>query len=208
MSRNSHRPDPDDSVSRTRAHQKYSQDIYEIYKEMCWLCGKKGADTIDHVVPVLWGGADHPSNLKPAHRSCNSSKGASRPPKKCWTIPTLWIDGYGPRSHQDNRIYPKPKLPGPFAFLADFGFGGLLIWMGHRYAAGILTLVGLLLIVFLIAGVYLRWWWWTLTVQRIKKLAAADLTPEDPDIWLELAHRRAPGLKQLGGVQENTTPEG
>lgn len=42
---------------------------------MCWLCGVMGADTIDHVVPLTRGGDNEPSNLRPAHRACNSRKG-------------------------------------------------------------------------------------------------------------------------------------
>lgn len=46
--------------------------------DVCWLCGAHGADTVDHILPI----SQYPelahdlSNLRPAHRSCNSSKGA------------------------------------------------------------------------------------------------------------------------------------
>ncbi len=43
---------------------------------VCWLCGKPGADTKDHVRPLSKGGTNDPSNLRPAHRACNSRKGA------------------------------------------------------------------------------------------------------------------------------------
>jgi 5-methylcytosine-specific restriction endonuclease McrA len=33
----------------------------------CWLCGERGADTIDHVVPLKDGGTNERSNLRPAH---------------------------------------------------------------------------------------------------------------------------------------------
>lgn len=47
---------------------------------ICWLCGKPGATTVDHVLPVSKLPADHPllrdpANLRPAHQSCNSSRG-------------------------------------------------------------------------------------------------------------------------------------
>lgn len=45
----------------------------------CWICGREGADTADHVVPLIDGG--HPTsllNMRPAHRSCNSRRGANR----------------------------------------------------------------------------------------------------------------------------------
>lgn len=42
---------------------------------ICWLCDKPGADTADHVIPAARGGSNDRSNLRAAHRSCNSSKG-------------------------------------------------------------------------------------------------------------------------------------
>jgi 5-methylcytosine-specific restriction endonuclease McrA len=41
----------------------------------CWMCSKQ-ADTIDHVKPLAAGGYHMLANLRPACRSCNSSKGA------------------------------------------------------------------------------------------------------------------------------------
>ena len=44
----------------------------------CALCGKAGADSIDHIVEVDAGGPMwEPSNLRPAHLGCNSSRGAT-----------------------------------------------------------------------------------------------------------------------------------
>ncbi len=42
----------------------------------CHLCGRLGADTLDHIVPLAAGGANEPGNWAPAHRSCNASKGS------------------------------------------------------------------------------------------------------------------------------------
>lgn len=42
---------------------------------ICWLCGLPGADTRDHVRPISKGGTNDPSNLRPAHRACNSRRG-------------------------------------------------------------------------------------------------------------------------------------
>lgn len=39
----------------------------------CYLCGGK-ATQVDHVVPVIQGGTDHPSNLKPICWPCNRAK--------------------------------------------------------------------------------------------------------------------------------------
>jgi 5-methylcytosine-specific restriction endonuclease McrA len=41
----------------------------------CWMCTKP-ADTLDHVKPLAAGGYHMLANLRPACRSCNSSKGA------------------------------------------------------------------------------------------------------------------------------------
>lgn len=43
---------------------------------VCHLCGAPGADTLDHLVPRSMGGTDELENLAPAHKSCNSSRGA------------------------------------------------------------------------------------------------------------------------------------
>jgi 5-methylcytosine-specific restriction endonuclease McrA len=48
--------------------------------DVCWLCSKPGATEVDHVLPYKF----FPElvfdigNLRPAHKSCNSSKGAGR----------------------------------------------------------------------------------------------------------------------------------
>jgi len=86
---------PHNPVRRDRKHSKYSDAVMELYQGKCDLCGDLGADTIDHVVPVAWGGADHPSNLVPAHRSCNSRKGADRPGREQYREPSKWLPGYG-----------------------------------------------------------------------------------------------------------------
>ena len=45
--------------------------------DQCWLCGKPGADTVDHVLPlsIYPELARHMCGLRPAHNSCNSRKG-------------------------------------------------------------------------------------------------------------------------------------
>ena len=46
---------------------------------VCYLCGKSGADTLDHIIARADGGTDELENLRPAHRSCNSSRGRRDP---------------------------------------------------------------------------------------------------------------------------------
>lgn len=43
---------------------------------VCHLCGRPGADTLDHIIPRSKGGTDELDNLMPAHKSCNSRRGA------------------------------------------------------------------------------------------------------------------------------------
>ncbi|MEU8086323.1 HNH endonuclease signature motif containing protein [Micromonospora sp. NPDC049101] len=43
--------------------------------DKCWLCGRYGANTADHVTPLSRGGTNDLSNLRPAHKACNSGRG-------------------------------------------------------------------------------------------------------------------------------------
>ena len=45
------------------------------HSDICWLCGKPGSDSTDHIVPVSQGGSDNASNLRPAHLECNKIRG-------------------------------------------------------------------------------------------------------------------------------------
>jgi 5-methylcytosine-specific restriction endonuclease McrA len=50
--------------------------VFALYGDRCWLCGKPGARTVDHVVPISKGGAMFDvANMRPAHMSCNQSRG-------------------------------------------------------------------------------------------------------------------------------------
>lgn len=45
------------------------------HNDTCWICGKPGADSVDHVIPRSQGGTDEPTNLRPAHmHPCNRAK--------------------------------------------------------------------------------------------------------------------------------------
>ena len=45
---------------------------------VCQLCGLPGADSVDHIIPMAQGGDRlDPSNLRAAHRSCNSAAGGA-----------------------------------------------------------------------------------------------------------------------------------
>lgn len=58
-----------------RRAQKLAQLCLATYGDRCHLCGRRGATTADHVVPRSLGGADELENLRPAHSSCNYSRG-------------------------------------------------------------------------------------------------------------------------------------
>ena len=68
------------------------------YEGICHICEEPYADAIDHVVPVAKGGSDHPDNLRPAHTSCNSKKGAKSYPKWAENNPAMWIRGHEPKA--------------------------------------------------------------------------------------------------------------
>lgn len=64
------------SVSRTgsRRYRRNREAVLSV-SDVCWICGRPGADTADHVVPHALGGSDAVDNLRPAHRSCNARRG-------------------------------------------------------------------------------------------------------------------------------------
>ena len=47
--------------------QNLRKRVFDYYGHECWLCGRDGADTIDHVLPLSHGGGDELENLRPAH---------------------------------------------------------------------------------------------------------------------------------------------
>lgn len=48
---------------------------FATYGDRCWLCGEYGANSVDHVIPLAWGGTDDVTNLRPAHLTCNQRRG-------------------------------------------------------------------------------------------------------------------------------------
>lgn len=61
----------------SQAWKKLRRQILE-GNDICWLCGKPGSDTVDHILPLSKFPelAHDLGNLRPAHKSCNSKKGA------------------------------------------------------------------------------------------------------------------------------------
>lgn len=58
-----------------------TRDTHEIFKKAGYKCSHCGESdpaklTIDHIIPQIHGGSDHPDNLQSLCQSCNSRKGA------------------------------------------------------------------------------------------------------------------------------------
>lgn len=65
---------------RGRYAQDMTRHVLTTQGRVCWLCGRPGADSADHVTPRSHGGTDDPNNLRPAHTSpCNSRRGNRHP---------------------------------------------------------------------------------------------------------------------------------
>lgn len=64
----------------------------ECHGEECVYCGAPDDLAIDHVLALELGGSNHPANLVPACKSCNSAKGARS-----------WRDWW-PRSHYGRKF--------------------------------------------------------------------------------------------------------
>jgi len=54
-------------VTSTYAWRRLRDRILDRDKGVCYLCGRGGADTVDHVTSVARGGTDHPANLAAVH---------------------------------------------------------------------------------------------------------------------------------------------
>jgi len=65
--------------AQKRANQSFvilSKDLKKLYDSVCTYCGISGEIQADHVVPISRGGVHGISNLVPACRTCNQSKGS------------------------------------------------------------------------------------------------------------------------------------
>ena len=53
--------------------------LKKICNYSCMMCGKKESEiklTIDHIIPLIWGGNNYITDVQPLCRSCNSKKGS------------------------------------------------------------------------------------------------------------------------------------
>ena len=56
------------------SYQRKRARILARDRGVCWLCGREGADTVDHVIPRARGGDGSDANLRAAHGACNSGR--------------------------------------------------------------------------------------------------------------------------------------
>ena len=61
-------------VSKREGKKRLRAGIFDAWGSCCAYCGR-GADTLDHVLPVVKGGLTVRTNLIPACRCCNYAKG-------------------------------------------------------------------------------------------------------------------------------------
>lgn len=66
---------PSSIATRQPSWRKTRQRILNRDHHVCQLCGKPGADSVDHIQPVSRGGTDDDANLQAAHMDCNRIKG-------------------------------------------------------------------------------------------------------------------------------------
>lgn len=111
-----------DTRTRGVTLQKLRKKVFDYYGDECWLCHQGGADTIDHIIPVVDGGSDDLDNLRPAHgrksASCTGNFSRKRSPIHA---PSMRIneagliitDDYIESSvgHMKTRIYYRGFIP-------------------------------------------------------------------------------------------------
>lgn len=197
-------------VRRTRRHQRHREKVMRAHNGVCHICGQGAADAIDHIVPVSWGGSDDPSNLAPAHTSCNTAKGDSAPPQWTYSRPAMWLPGFGPRAPQGSRG-------------GRAGSKGLGCWtVGGAVVVALMVggLVGsfvgsewvVLGVTAAVAWALIRW-----LQKRSRGAASPAQTPSsasmsDEPLELKMPDgtpiRNARGVESMGGLAADVAPEG
>jgi len=181
--------------------------VMRSHNGVCHICGQGAADAIDHIVPVAWGGSDDPSNLAPAHTSCNSAKGDAPPAQWTYSRPSMWLPGYGPRAEGGGGSAPSTGL-------GCWAIGGAVV--AGMFASALATSFGLpfWLALLIWAGVtwgIIRW----VNQSRKDKMSAGSSNgspagegPLEVRMADGSALRDARGTMSLGGTAADTPPEG
>jgi hypothetical protein len=188
-------------VRRTRRHQRHRERVMRAHQGICHICGEGSADAIDHIVPVSWGGSDDPSNLAPAHTSCNTKKGNAPPPHWTYDRPAMWLPGYGPRA----QSAPTERSGAGCLATGSAVFTGVIV-------AVVVSLFGLTPIVGIPAGVLVAW----LILRSYRSKVPAPQPRRDPGSTsrpqVQLpdgsAVLDARGTSALGGTAADVAPEG
>ena len=112
------------------ANNAYNDPTYKRHRQeilqgdpMCHLCGKAGADTADHIIPLFQGGTNDLDNLRPAHRTCNSAKGSrdkAKADQQRNAARNQKITTQGPKLFFDT----KSSTPTPFSSLSESELAG------------------------------------------------------------------------------------
>lgn len=54
--------------------QRQAKKVMKLYNGCCYLCGRPGAEEVDHLLPISQGGEDRIENKRPVHRLCHRTK--------------------------------------------------------------------------------------------------------------------------------------
>jgi hypothetical protein len=185
--------------------------VMRSHNGVCHICGKGAADAIDHIVPVSWGGSDNPSNLAPAHTSCNSNKGDAAPAPWTYSRPSMWLPGYGPRGEGNSGA-------GKSTGLGCALIGGAVV--AGMFAGSFATVLGLPLWLSMLVWIGVSWGLIRWAKQSREKsqvrgrggaLGTVAATPNEP-LEIRMADgsmlRDARGTMSLGGTAADTPPVG
>lgn len=190
-------------VRRTRRHQGHRERVMRAHNGVCHICGQGAADAIDHIVPVSWGGSDDPSNLAPAHTSCNTAKGDAAPPSWTYSRPSMWLPGYGPRAQPTSGT--AGRGPGCWAI------GGAIVvalMAGGLVGSVIASEWVVLAVTAVVAWALIAW-----LRRRSRGVAPPGAAAaSDEPLALTMADgtpiRDARGVASLGGTAADVAPEG
>lgn len=68
----------------TTAWRHLRTQILERDNYTCHICGRPGANEVDHLLPASRGGSDHPSNLAAIHQLCHRRKSSAEGSAARW----------------------------------------------------------------------------------------------------------------------------
>ena len=203
-------------VRRTRRHQRHRETVMRAHNGVCHICGQGAADAIDHIVPVSWGGSDDPSNLAPAHTSCNTAKGDAAPPQWTHSRPSMWLPGYGPRASVGSRASGSSGGSGGPGCWAVGGAVLVALMVGGLVGSFVGSEWVVLGVTAAVAWGLIRWLQKRGNAQASASaggaagggVAASDDEPLELKMPDGTVIRNARGVASMGGMAADTPPEG